>query len=151
MNDDLARAGDVSLESGDDYWTACIDIGEHYAKVQCYGKTQAEAEALRDRILAALRATPEGATPAEDGACSSCGGLNTSCPEGCERDPRTGELIAPTPQAGDDAELIEALRGIAEFDRALPSDLANSHIADTCARAADRLASLTEQQEGVTP
>lgn len=25
--------------------------------------------------------------------CDSCGGLNTSCPEGCERDPKTGELI----------------------------------------------------------
>lgn len=28
------------------------------------------------------------------GWCDSCGGLNLSCPEGCERDPKTGELIA---------------------------------------------------------
>ena len=25
--------------------------------------------------------------------CDSCNGLNTSCPEGCERDPKTGELL----------------------------------------------------------
>jgi hypothetical protein len=24
--------------------------------------------------------------------CPSCGGLNLSCPDGCGRDPRTGEL-----------------------------------------------------------
>lgn len=24
--------------------------------------------------------------------CPSCGGLNTSCPDGCGRDPKTGEL-----------------------------------------------------------
>lgn len=30
------------------------------------------------------------AEPATD--CPSCGGLNTSCPDGCGRDPKTGEL-----------------------------------------------------------
>lgn len=28
--------------------------------------------------------------------CDSCGGLNTSCPDGCQRDPKTGELIGST-------------------------------------------------------
>ena len=29
----------------------------------------------------------------EPNECNSCGGLNISCPEGCERDPATGELL----------------------------------------------------------
>lgn len=29
--------------------------------------------------------------------CESCGGLNTSCPDGCARDPATGELIGTPP------------------------------------------------------
>ena len=29
----------------------------------------------------------------EETDCPSCHGLNISCPEGCERDPETGELI----------------------------------------------------------
>lgn len=29
--------------------------------------------------------------------CPSCGGLNLSCPDGCQRDPETGELIDPNP------------------------------------------------------
>lgn len=31
-------------------------------------------------------------TAAEGGECPSCHGLNTSCPDGCGRDPLTGEL-----------------------------------------------------------
>jgi hypothetical protein len=30
--------------------------------------------------------------------CPSCGGLNTSCPHGCGRDPKTGELNGTTYQ-----------------------------------------------------
>lgn len=29
-------------------------------------------------------------------ACPSCNGLNTACPEGCGRDPKTGELDGST-------------------------------------------------------
>jgi hypothetical protein len=46
------------------------------------GLTNEEQRALR-AIDAAL---------ALAGECESCGGLNTSCPSGCERDPKTGEL-----------------------------------------------------------
>lgn len=51
------------------------------------GATLLYVRQAQEAILAALRtATPE---PSD---CPSCGGLNTSCPEGCGRDPVTGEL-----------------------------------------------------------
>lgn len=35
-------------------------------------------------------------TPTTDTECPSCHGLNISCPEGCGRDPKTGELDGST-------------------------------------------------------
>ena len=40
-----------------------------------------------------VREVVEAVEVADEDDCDSCGGLNTSCPEGCERDPKTGELI----------------------------------------------------------
>lgn len=42
------------------------------------------AETHIDRVLTAFQQ--------ENSECPSCGGLNTSCPDGCGRDPITGEL-----------------------------------------------------------
>lgn len=44
------------------------------------------------RARATLTPSP---APREASECSSCNGLNLSCPEGCERDPKTGELLFP--------------------------------------------------------
>lgn len=57
------------------------------------------------RAILALLAIDRAAGVVEE--CPSCGGLNTSCPEGCGRDPVTGELdgstLAASPPAPADA------------------------------------------------
>lgn len=60
---------------------------------------------LRNRLSSALRNQPAaGAEP----ACDSCGGLNLSCPVGCERDPETGELLPPSVSTAADEALERA-------------------------------------------
>lgn len=66
------------------------------------GDAEADADMLRDEMhegcaqvqadLAERLTALSTRTPTTDGKCPSCGGLNTSCPEGCGRDLRTGEL-----------------------------------------------------------
>ena len=47
----------------------------------------------------------QAAQPAEADECPSCGGLNISCPDGCGRDPETGELNGTRLQPEHRAEL----------------------------------------------
>jgi hypothetical protein len=54
--------------------------------------------------------------PASSQQCPGCGGLNTSCPEGCGRDPATGELDGSTyvaPSQHSELADIERARQIA--------------------------------------
>jgi hypothetical protein len=55
--------GDTFKAAGATYVTAGINVDNHYNRIECYGRDEDDAEALRDRILAALRYTP---TPVEN-------------------------------------------------------------------------------------
>lgn len=46
------KAGDVTKDDGDDHWTAGIDIGNHYNRIEVYGPSEEEATALRDALIA---------------------------------------------------------------------------------------------------
>jgi hypothetical protein len=99
---------------------------------------------LCDRILAAL------SPPASETDCPSCGGLNTSCPDGCGRDSTTGELNGTQlSETGDAVErrrkaLAQAiyrensLHTAVEYGRDIPDHALDSILAtlDGLARAA---------------
>lgn len=68
--------------------------------------------------------------------CPSCHGLNTSCPDGCGRDPETGELNGTRyePRAAPDmAAVVEAVVDMLEAGRDNPSTrvFTNEQIATT--------------------
>lgn len=79
------------------------------------------------------------------GECDSCGGLNISCPDGCERDPKTGELIASSPPVSDelrkvveriqreDAYLVDYLLGWAGLAEPQPWGAATSFALEVAA------------------
>lgn len=48
--------GDTFQEGSDGIYTAGIHVDAWVHRIECYGKTPEEAEALRDRVLAALQA-----------------------------------------------------------------------------------------------
>jgi len=50
------KPGDTYIAEGDDYWTSGIDVGGHGNCIVCYGSSEAEADALRDEVMEALRA-----------------------------------------------------------------------------------------------
>lgn len=55
---DQYQAGYVLKDDGADYWTADINIGEHYGAVQIHRATEEEATTMRDKILLALKSDP---------------------------------------------------------------------------------------------
>lgn len=64
----------------------CSDEDNHALRLVRWGAKRAfrcEKHALEARYNAQQQTRP---------ACPSCNGLNTSCPDGCGRDPKTGEL-----------------------------------------------------------
>ena len=77
-------------------------------------------------LFAALQAQPTASTaqpvsgdpfdPETDGTdCPSCGGQNTSCPDGCGREPETGELNGTRLETAQPDEVVEAMaRAISE-------------------------------------
>jgi hypothetical protein len=56
-----ATPGQVFRETGDDHWTADIDLVSeaHYGAIQVYGRTQEITHSRRDTVLAALNAQAE--------------------------------------------------------------------------------------------
>lgn len=48
---------------------------------------------VKDAALEMARRLKERMGAGSGAECDICNGLNTSCPEGCERDPKTGELL----------------------------------------------------------
>jgi len=57
MRWDNPRVGEVYKDEGDDFFTADINIGDHYGKVQCYGKTESEARNMAEAIVAFMKGT----------------------------------------------------------------------------------------------
>lgn len=76
---------------------ACAKVADEYSRWS--GSARIDCQFTREGIAAAIRSRP---SPAPE--CLSCHGLNTSCPDGCGRDPATGELDGSTfvaPVAGE--------------------------------------------------
>lgn len=52
----VLKPGDTDIRG--DFYYAGIHVGEHFNRIECYGREPVDAERLRDRVLTALAATP---------------------------------------------------------------------------------------------
>jgi hypothetical protein len=75
--------------------------------------------------------------------CDSCGGLNTSCPDGCERDPATGELLfmKELPNDGRNAAILAKIERYTQKHTATPE----------LAQEAIERATMTDDKDSAVP